>query len=71
MDKAVFWCSDILAKIISLNFSSRLIKKFMENYWYEGSDLEKSNNIIIKVSPRLKHFGIFRINRIRNKYSYR
>ena len=37
-------------------YHSRLIKKFMEYYWYEDPDIEKACNKIIKVSPRLKNF---------------
>ena len=37
-------------------YHSRLIKKFMEYYWYEDPDIEKAYNKIIKISPRLKNF---------------
>ena len=37
-------------------YHSRLIKKFMEYYWYEDPDIEKASNKIIKLSPRLKNF---------------
>jgi NRPS condensation-like uncharacterized protein len=37
-------------------YHSRLVKKYMEYYWYEDPDLEKACDRIIKLSPRLKNF---------------
>ena len=37
-------------------YHSRLVKKYMEYYWYEDPDLEKACDRIIKLSPRLKDF---------------
>ena len=37
-------------------YHSRLVKKYMEYYWYEDPDLEKACNSIVKLSPRLKDF---------------
>lgn len=37
-------------------YHSRLVKKFMEYYWYEDPDLEKACNKIVKLSPKLKNF---------------
>lgn len=45
-------------RLVSKNpkYHSRLIKKFMEYYWYEDPDIEKAYNSIIKLSPRLNNF---------------
>ena len=37
-------------------YHSRLVKKYMQYYWYEDPDIEKACNKIIKLSPRLKNF---------------
>ena len=37
-------------------YHSRLVKKYMEYFWYEDPDLEKACNKIVKLSPRLKNF---------------
>ena len=37
-------------------YHSRLVKKFMEYYWYEDPDLEKACNQIVKLSPKVKNF---------------
>ena len=38
-------------------YHSRLVKKFMEYYWYEDPDIDKAAKKIIKLSPRLKDFN--------------
>ena len=45
-------------RLISKNpkYHSRLVKKFMEYYWYVDPDLERTYNSVIKISPKLKNF---------------
>ena len=38
-------------------YHSRLVKKFMEYYWYEDPDIEKACNSIIKLTPRVKDWN--------------
>ena len=35
---------------------SRIVKKFLEYYWYTEPNLEKSYNSIIKITPKLKNY---------------
>ena len=37
-------------------YHSRLVKKFMEYYWYEDPDLDKACNQIVKLSPKVNSF---------------
>ena len=37
-------------------YHSRLVKKFMEYYWYEDPDLDKACNQIVKLSPKVNNF---------------
>ena len=52
-------CGQLLKeRIVKLfpRYHSRIVKKFMEYYWYEDPDIEKASKKIIKVSPRFKNF---------------
>ena len=37
-------------------YHSRLVKKFMEYYWYEDPDIERACNSIIKLTPKVKNW---------------
>ena len=49
----------LIERLISKNAKcrSKIVKKFMEYYWYTEPDIEKAANSIIKCSPRLKDFN--------------
>ena len=37
-------------------YHSRLVKKYMEYYWYEDSNIERACNSIIKLTPRVQNW---------------
>ena len=49
----------LIDRLISINAKcrSKIVKKFMEYYWYTEPDIEKACNSIIKCSPKLKDFN--------------
>ena len=55
VDKFREFLKDRIVKLFP-RYHSRLVKKYMEYYWYEDPDLEKACNSIVKLSPRLKDF---------------